>query len=602
MATRVDLKPLKELINPQFDSYKLSLEPLATYHQELEKALDDCSLTQDHLTSHHAKLFAAPNYLNPDPWEDNSVYLIDSSWSVRHVFLHENNKVDSGRRVFDIPQAAEFQQTTGRLSVSLRFAGTQLAVLADGAGRLFLLDTQDRARRTGQWKVLLKEAALAGEGAVFTVVDAAHYTNSDKQDCVDCLLVSVETASEDKHRPHNLTVITWLTLASDGKGAWTVSRTRRLEGSRPFDYASVERGGGGGVTVACNRPYALVSDSVKAVCPPDGASGDWEIVGREPQHPLYTWSQTAEDATVQLTLPADTAKPDVYVTLTPDHVDIGVKNSVTLLQGSLQDRIDVSTSTWTIDGQKLELCLTKEREGMWDVLVPDDPRGEMTLDEATITAIHDRLKHLTSDKWNPDPDSDNKPYNTQQLEACDSMDDDECIYLMRIDGETHSISHQATISYTMLFTVGLEADKAPALCLRHDVDGLLWQPNNLTPLKGAGVSGSCPWQHVGTLDAFGYVQASKTQRRFSSCAPDFSLAAIADCSRHVYLYRQRATVAMPLMNRKTRREVSSVAKQHVVVVDDDHPSEAILGLHVSNDRVFVATQSRVYAVTMSQDA
>ncbi|KAL8581127.1 hypothetical protein ACOMHN_033575 [Nucella lapillus] len=45
--------------------------------------------------------------------------------------------------------------------------------------------------------------------------------------------------------------------------------------------------------------------------------------------------------------------------------------------------------------------------------------------------------------------------------------------------------------------------------------------------------------------------------------------------------------------------VSSVAKQHVVVVDD--PPEAILGLHVGNHRVFVATQSRVYAVTMSQD-
>ena len=41
----------------------------------------------------------------------------------------------------------------------------------------------------------------------------------------------------------------------------------------------------------------------------------------------------------------------------------------------------------------------KERESMWDTLVVGDTRGEMTMDEATIAAIHERLKHLTSDKW-----------------------------------------------------------------------------------------------------------------------------------------------------------------------------------------------------------
>ena len=75
-------------------------------------------------------------------------------------------------------------------------------------------------------------------------------------------------------------------------------------------------------------------------------------VDTEAQQPLYTWSQTAEDVTIQLTLPADTAKPDVYVSLSADQVDIGVKNSVALLRGPLHDRIDTSTGTWNIDGQK----------------------------------------------------------------------------------------------------------------------------------------------------------------------------------------------------------------------------------------------------------
>ena len=162
-----------------------------------------------------------------------------------------------------------------------------------------------------------------------------------------------------------------------------------------------------------------------------------------------------------------------------------------------------------------------------------------------------------------------------------------------------SLHTKANISYNLLFNVGLEAAKPPALCLRHDVDGLLWQPEPVSsPAGGAGGS-ACPWHHVGTLDAFGYVQASKTQRRFSSCAPDLSLAAVADCSRHVYLYRQRAPIATPLRNRRTSQSVSCVAKQHVVALD---PPDPIVGLHVSSDHVFVATASRIYAIRVSQDA
>jgi hypothetical protein len=72
----------------------------------------------------------------------------------------------------------------------------------------------------------------------------------------------------------------------------------------------------------------------------------------EPKDPIYTWSQTAEDVTVHLTLPADTYKPDIYVIITDDQVDIGIKNSVVLLQGPLSHKVDPETATWNIKGQK----------------------------------------------------------------------------------------------------------------------------------------------------------------------------------------------------------------------------------------------------------
>ncbi|KAK7498813.1 hypothetical protein BaRGS_00009905 [Batillaria attramentaria] len=603
MALKVDLKPKKELINPQFDSYKLSLDPLPTYHQELEKAIDVCSLTQDQLTLHHTKLFAAPNHLIPDPWAENSVYLVDRDWAVRNVFICESGKVECGCQVFEIPESSEYHHVPGRLNVSLCFASPHHAVLADGAGRLFLIDTGDRKHRSAKWKILLTEKVLKDDIA-FSVVDATQHTNSSttvggdagvRVEAVECLLASVE---KDESSNHNLTVLTWLTLSTGADQKWTVVRKRRLEGRQPFEHASLERNGTA-VTIASNCPFTMTADSVKEITLSSEAGEEWEVVGREPRQPMYTWSQTAEDITIQLTLPADTAKADVYVSLANDQIDIGIKNNVTLLGGPLRERIDITTGTWSVNDQRLEVCVMKEKEEIWDMLVVGDTRGEMTMDEATITAIHERLKHLTSDKWNPDPDPQNKPFNTQQLEACDDVDDEECIFLTRIDGETHCISHQATVSYNLLFNVRLDPNLGAALCLRHDVDGFVWQPEIAGDPAGGPSSKSCPWRHAGTLDAFGYVQASKAQRRFSSCAPDFSLAAIADCSRHVYLYRQRAPTATPLRNRRTGKSVSCVAKQHVVALD---PPDPILGLHVSNDHVFVATASRIYAVSVSQEA
>lgn len=151
---------------------------------------------------------------------------------------------------------------------------------------------------------------------------------------------------------------------------------------------------------------------------------------------------------------------------------------------------------------------------------------------------------------------------------------------------------QATVSHSILFCVQVDPDQTPALCLRHDVDGFLWQPETVD------CAVSSPWHHIGSLDAFGYVQASKTQRCFSTCAPDLSLAAIADCTRHVYLYRQRAPTVTPLRNRRTGQNVNCVAKQHVVSLE---PPDAIVGLHVNNNLVFVATASRIYVVKVNQE-
>lgn len=67
--------------------------------------------------------------------------------------------------------------------------------------------------------------------------------------------------------------------------------------------------------------------------------------------------------------------------------------------------------------------------------------------------------------------------------------------------------------HQLLFTLPLAPNMAPGFCLRHDVDGLVWQP------MGDELEGSWGCQHIATLQALGYIQASKEQRKFTLSPP-----------------------------------------------------------------------------------
>lgn len=51
---------------------------------------------------------------------------------------------DQGKSVFEIPQAEDIQKIPGRHNVSLSFPAPDQAVLADGGGKLYILETGPR--------------------------------------------------------------------------------------------------------------------------------------------------------------------------------------------------------------------------------------------------------------------------------------------------------------------------------------------------------------------------------------------------------------------------------------------------------------------------
>ena len=103
-------------------------------------------------------------------------------------------------------------------------------------------------------------------------------------------------------------------------------------------------------------------------------------------------------------------------------------------------------------------------------------------------------------------------------------------------------------------------------------------------------------EHVGTLAALGYVQASKQQRKFICSSSDLSYSAIIDRTRHIYLYRQPSDLAeeCELRNRTSGKRIKKIAKQQVVTLQDSN--EEIIGAIASPKTLFVATKVALFTI------
>ena len=89
---------------------------------------------------------------------------------------------------------------------------------------------------------------------------------------------------------------------------------------------------------------------------------------------------------------------------------------------------------------------------------------------------------------------------------------------------------QALLSgHQLLFIKRSAPGLAPSFCLRHDVDGLLWQPMG-DELESWGCL------HVSTIQALGYIQASKEQRKFTVCPPGTFIKYLSTTNKVIVLF------------------------------------------------------------------
>ncbi|KAG7158887.1 NudC domain-containing protein 1-like, partial [Homarus americanus] len=557
MSKTVTLKPNPKLLNANFDGYKLSSEANVTlYTQPLTEGVEKRKNSSNCYL--RTRLEALHNYFFGDPFHPLCVYYFSNRGHLVKCNYSEDSRLSVGEVVWqaDVSRSSEEGSEedgagSGQYHASVHFPSHDLAVVNNGQGSLHILETQDRTL-THSWLVSF-ESSTEESVIVHTCLQAG----SDHKRYLHCLLLSVTTPQDLMSNPQYVIVdeklekskvsavhlIHWLTITYNG-ATWEISRTRTVAGKGILEYCSLDETASG-LIVLCHKNYSFI-----------------------------------EDVTVWMNI-GSTTKKDLKVQVTAQELSVHVQDHH-ILFGHLSNPVQADLVTWILNDDKLELTLPKASEGVvWQGLFDSsDMHGEEVLDPQMVEEVNQRLAHLTSDLWNPNPDAEKPPYNPGQLEACDEASED--LLMIRLDGSTHNISNLGQLGPTQhLFNSRVDETKVPAFCLRHDVDGILWQP-----------SGEDTFTHVATYNAFGYVKASKTMAKFTCAAPDISYVAVADVKSHIYVFFQPEAFGGELRNRKSGKRMNTVARQLVISMKTH---SEILGLHTSPNVLFVLTDQTIYA-------
>lgn len=163
---------------------------------------------------------------------------------------------------------------------------------------------------------------------------------------------------------------------------------------------------------------------------------------------------------------------------------------------------------------------------------------------------------------------------------------------MRIDATSHETTHKANIGQNnpILFTLPLRAGQPLAFALRSDVDVCVWLPMVRPSIdQSAATRNELQLRHEGTLNAFGYIQASKQQKKYIQCAPDFSYSIVCEPHRHIFIYKGAYESASGLKNRNSAEKIS-IGQQKLVTMDE---TDEVVGLICENEVTILLTQHNV---------
>lgn len=339
----INLRPLHTLLNPKFDGYKLSLDPVPVLKTPLPSPLRRVYTNDDQYTFLHAKLFSLHNHLFRDPWLSYSSYFVDDTWTIQNV--RYDTTTGSLGTIKSVLKLSKPSVGHNDYNPSCCFVSEKYCVFSDGCGTVKIIDTGDRFRND-EWKTI--HSAPVFENSVPFVIQDARLESVDGERHINCLLLSVQEKAagidgDDDKRYE--AVIDWVRFAKEAElNVWTKLHVRRLCGKSLPEYCVLDVKSNG-ILLSTDQSFEFVFDAehpLKSEDPP--ANGNHDPVDGEIN---FTWTQTDEDVMVHFKVSRDSNKKDFKIVCSKSKLQVYHRN-VSLLDAELCSEIDNDLTTWNL--------------------------------------------------------------------------------------------------------------------------------------------------------------------------------------------------------------------------------------------------------------
>nr|BAC38961.1 unnamed protein product [Mus musculus] len=252
-AANCSLRVKRPLLDPRFEGYKLSLEPLPCYQLELDAAVAEVKLRDDQYTLEHMHAFGMYNYLHCDAWYQDSVYYIDNLGRIMNLTVMLDTALGKPREVFRLP--TDVTAYDNRLCASIHFTSPSWVTLSDGTGRLYVIGTGDRGNSPEKWEIMFNEEL----GNPFIIIHSISLLKAEEHS-VAILLLRIEKEELDLKGSGFYVSLEWVvvTKKKEDSKKYEITKHHVLRGKSVPHYAAIEPNGNG-LMIVSYKSFKVIS-------------------------------------------------------------------------------------------------------------------------------------------------------------------------------------------------------------------------------------------------------------------------------------------------------------------------------------------------------
>ena len=276
------------------------------------------------------------------------------------------------------------------------------------------------------------------------------------------------------------------------------------------------------LTVSC---FFVINTSCPLECSDDNKQYNAGMSQSISHHIQYEWSQSHDEVVLTMILPLQCRKSDIRVTMKQHYLQVRTlfnQPASVLFGAELFGAIDVSQSMWTIDeaecdgkGNLLTVYLTKKSEGtIWTNLCSQDDSVVERRDGSQVSRL---------DKLQPESNGVEFKSLSERQEMIDLEGDSVYFKHVTVDLKERRIDGNDVSSLGSNAWLGKVLGSDEQCILKQGIDAVVVSiaPEPVTMTR---------------LNAIGFVQASKRDKKLVTATPDSQYTLIVESNKYIYVY------------------------------------------------------------------